>query len=102
MVVTFDDLMNKMAAEDAPDFVSDDEGMHWVFYFTDEKGKEREISQVNPSKAFFRDARAAKIEKGEKLKITRKGVGVETQYIFERFDSEGNAVPPQEKADMPF
>ena len=76
-----------------------DDGMEWVFYFSDEAGKERTMNQRSTKGAFFKAMRAAKIEPETDVTVSRAGAGIETEYTITK---EGASPQPVEAESAPF
>ena len=79
-----------------------EDGNEWTFYFEDEQGQERRMKQNTPRGKFYSAMRDARIEKGDKIKITRLGEGQQdTSYAIERVSSFEGFVPPTPPVNTP-
>jgi hypothetical protein len=58
------------------------DGMETVFFFQDEAGEEKEITQKSAKGKFFCAMRDARVEIGDVVDIEREGVGMETKWII--------------------
>lgn len=95
MTLKFTALHHQMQPENSLYPTAD--GKVWNFYFEDAAGNEKVLSQNSTNSLFYKAARAARIEPGETITISRTGTGTDTKWSIIR---EGEAAPAKE--DMPF
>ena len=99
MTLKFIDLFHQEQEENAKYPTAD--GKVWMFFFNDEEGKERQLSQNSQKGMLFRAMREAKVDKEEVITLHRKGLGKDTEWTITRGD-ETPAVEAEKKADIPF
>lgn len=83
VTLTFTALNKREQRESTPESMRSDDGLEFVFFFQDEAGNEKEISQKSTKGKFFEAMRDAKVEPGEIVYIERKGAGNETTWKIE-------------------
>lgn len=89
--LTFTNLTQRAQREETEEKYRTPNGMEHVFFFQDEAGNEKEISQKSAKGKFFSAMRQAQVEVGEVVSIKRQGTGVETTWIITKTKSlEGN------------
>ena len=83
IVLKFDNLLHQEQPENSKYPTHD--GMEWNFFFKDENEQERTIKQNGPKGFFFKSMKAANIEPGDFVEITRHDTEME-------FDDEAKMV----------
>ena len=80
VTLTFTALNKREQREDTkPEFRSED-GTEFVFFFQDEEGNEKEMSQKSAKGKFFSAMRDAHVEPGEIVSMERNGSGIDVTW----------------------
>ena len=82
--------MNKREQDaKTPEDYKTPDGMQYVFFFEDENGKEKEISQNSVKGKFFKAMQALRVEPGEMVTLSHKGENTGIEWFIRRADVDG-------------
>lgn len=83
VTLTFTNLVKREQSEKTPEVYRTDDGTEFVFFFQDEDGNEKEMTQKSASGKFFKAMRSVGVEPGEVVTLTKSGSGIETEWKIE-------------------